>query len=46
MEKTLNESYEAEILDKVKNYIKNDITDKEKMTPRFLRAAKAGSTDS
>jgi len=46
VEKLLNESYEAEILDKVKNYIKNDITDKEKMTPRFLRAAKAGSADS
>ena len=40
LEKILNDSYEAEIADKVQNYMKYDIVNNEKMTPRFLRMAK------
>jgi hypothetical protein len=40
LEKLLNDSYEAEIADKVQNYMKYDIVNNEKMTPRFLRMAK------
>jgi len=41
LESQLNMALENEILDKVKNYIKSDIINNEKMTPRFLSIAKS-----
>ena len=45
-EDTLNSILELELEDKVKNYIKTDVINSEKMTPQFLRMAKSFSNDS
>ena len=46
LEDTLNNILEAELEDKVKNYIKTDAINNEKMTPRFLSMAKEFTNDS
>ena len=45
-EDTLNSILEVELEDKVKNYIKTDVINNEKMTPQFLSMAKSFSNDS
>ena len=45
-EDTLNRILEAELEDKVKNYIKSDAINDEKMSPRFLSMAKEFTNDS
>ena len=46
LEDTLNNILEAELEDKVKNYIKTDAINNEKITPRFLSLAKEFTNDS
>jgi hypothetical protein len=46
IERKLNEIEERANADKVVNYLKTDILDKEKITPHFLRIAKTVSNDS
>ena len=46
IEGALSDIYEAELKDKVQNYIKDDILTNEKMCPKFLQIAKASKSES
>ena len=45
-EELISEIYEAELQDKVQNFIKDDILTNEKMCPKFLQLAKACKSES
>ncbi|MFN9952109.1 MAG: hypothetical protein ACK55I_03350, partial [bacterium] len=45
LEQKLNESSEKYVLDRLSNFVKTDLLNSEKMTPRFLRIAESFNSD-